>query len=99
VPLSSQGHAVAAHLEYQALSARIAAAIAVDSLLRLADNLARNPDQEAVELTGCEIQPARVVLKLKSSREAGPGEWAASRVSDAFEEVYGRTVVVTHERA
>ncbi len=67
-------------------------------LLRLADNLARNPDQDEVELTGCEIQPARVVLKLKSSREPDLAEWAASRVSDVFEEVYGRSIVVTHER-
>ncbi len=89
-----------AHLEYQALSADDRRPLLqLIPLLRLADNLARNPDQEAVELAGCEIQSARVVLKLKSSREPDLAEWAASRVSDAFEEVYGRTVVVTHERA
>ena len=60
--------------------------------------LARNPDQEEVELTGCDIQPARLVLKLKSKREPDLAEWAASRVSDVFAEVYGRSVVVTHER-
>jgi hypothetical protein len=89
-----------AHPEYQALTAEDRRPLLLlIPLLRLADNLARNPDQEEVELAGCEIQPTRVVLKLKSSRQPDLAEWAASRVSDVFEEVYGRSVVVTHERA
>jgi exopolyphosphatase / guanosine-5'-triphosphate,3'-diphosphate pyrophosphatase len=88
-----------AHPEYQALSAEDRRPLLLlIPLLRLADNLARNPDQDEVELTGCDIQPARVVLKLKSSREPDLAQWAASRVSDVFEEVYGRSIVVTHER-
>jgi exopolyphosphatase / guanosine-5'-triphosphate,3'-diphosphate pyrophosphatase len=89
-----------AHPEYQTLTAEDRRPLLLlIPLLRLADNLARNPDQDEVELTGCDIQPARVVLKLKSSRPPDLAEWAASRVSDVFEEVYGKAVVVTHERA
>ncbi len=88
-----------AHPEYQSLAAEDRRPLLLlIPLLRLADNLARNPDQDEVELTSCEIQPARVVLKLKSSREPDLAEWAASRVSDVFDEVYGRTVIVTHEK-
>jgi exopolyphosphatase/guanosine-5'-triphosphate,3'-diphosphate pyrophosphatase len=65
-------------------------------VLRLADNLARGPDD--VELVSCEIQNSRVLVNLKSAREPDLAEWAASRVSDVFEQVYGRSVVVTHER-
>jgi exopolyphosphatase/guanosine-5'-triphosphate,3'-diphosphate pyrophosphatase len=87
------------HPEYQSLAAEDRRPLLLlIPLLRLADNLARNPDQDEVELTSCEIQPARVVLKLKSSREPDLAEWAASRVSDVFDEVYGRTVTVTHEK-
>jgi exopolyphosphatase/guanosine-5'-triphosphate,3'-diphosphate pyrophosphatase len=88
-----------AHIEYQNLNADDRRPLMLlIPLLRLADNLARNPDQDPVELTSCEIQAARVVLKLKSSREPDLAEWAASRVSDVFAEVYGRSIVVTHER-
>lgn len=88
-----------AHAEYQALTAEDRRPLLLlIPILRLADNLARNPDQEEVELTDCDIQAARVSLKLKSKREPDLAEWAASRVSDVFEEVYGRSVVVTHER-
>lgn len=88
-----------AHPEYQSLAADDRRPLLfLIPLLRLADNLARNPDQDEVELTSCEIQAARVVLKLKSTREPDLAEWAASRVSDVFEEVYGRSIVVTHER-
>jgi exopolyphosphatase/guanosine-5'-triphosphate,3'-diphosphate pyrophosphatase len=87
-----------AHPEYQALPAEERRPLLLlIPLLRLADNLARNPDQEELDLTSCEIQPSRVVLKLRSPREPDLAEWAASRVSDVFDEVYGRTVVVTHE--
>ena len=88
-----------AHPEYQSLAAEDRRPLLLlIPLLRLADNLARNPDQDEVELTSCEIQPARVVLKLRSPREPDLAEWAASRVSDVFDEVYGRTVTVTHEK-
>jgi exopolyphosphatase / guanosine-5'-triphosphate,3'-diphosphate pyrophosphatase len=88
-----------AHPEFQSLGAEDRRPLLLlIPLLRLADNLARNPEQDEVALTSCEIQPARVVLKLKSSREPDLAEWAASRVSDVFDEVYGRTVTVTHEK-
>ena len=65
-------------------------------ILRLADNLDRSPEQE-VDLVSCEIQPTRVSVKLRSPREPDLAEWAASRVSDVFYQVYGKTVVVSHE--
>ena len=47
----------------------------------------------------CEIQPTRVLVKLRAAREPDLAEWAASRVSDVFEQVYGRAVVVSYERS
>ena len=68
-------------------------------ILRLADNLARSPERETVDIVSCEIQPARVVVRLRAPREPDLAEWAASRVSDVFDEVYGRAVVVNYERS
>ena len=68
-------------------------------VLRLADNLARSPEQDHVQIVSCEIQAARILVNLRSTREPDLAEWAASRVSDVFDEVYGRAVVVSHERA
>jgi exopolyphosphatase/guanosine-5'-triphosphate,3'-diphosphate pyrophosphatase len=67
-------------------------------VLRLADNLARSPEQDQVQIVSCEIQATRVVVKLRSTREPDLAEWAASRVSHVFDEIYGRAVVVSHER-
>ena len=66
-------------------------------VLRLADNLSRGPDD--LELVNCEIQNSRVLVNLRSAREPDLAEWAASRVSEVFEQIYGRSVVVTHERS
>ncbi len=66
-------------------------------ILRLADNLARSPQE--VELVSCEIQNTRVLVKLRSPQEPDLAEWAASQVSDVFAQVYDKAVVVTHERA
>ncbi|HLW77311.1 MAG TPA: Ppx/GppA phosphatase family protein [Bryobacteraceae bacterium] len=89
-----------AHQEYQSIPADDRRPLLMlIPLLRLADNLARNPDQEEVELTSCDIQASRVVLKLKSPREPDLAEWAASRVSDVFQEVYGRAIAITYERS
>jgi len=89
-----------AHPEYQALSPDDRRPVLLlIPILRLADNLARSPEQEEAELSAFEIQPTRVLLKLKGSREPDLAEWAASRVSDVFAEVYGRAVVVTFEKA
>jgi len=51
-----------------------------------------------VQIVSCEIQATRVVVKLRSTREPDLAEWAASRVSHVFDEIYGRAVVVSHER-
>ncbi len=67
-------------------------------ILRLADNLGRSPEQEEVEIVSCEILPTRVMVKLRAAREPDLAEWAASRVSEVFEQVYGRDVVVSYER-
>ena len=87
-----------AHAEYQALPAEDKRALVLLApLLRLADNLDRSREQE-VELAGCEIQTGRVVLTLRSPREPDLAEWAASRVSEVFHEVYGRGVAMAHEQ-
>ncbi len=89
----------AAHPEYQALAPEDRRPLLLlIPVLRLADNLARSPENEEVDIASCEIQPARVVVKLRAPREPDLAEWAASRVSDVFDEVYGKSVVVTHER-
>lgn len=87
-----------AHPEYQALTAdEKRSLLLLVPILRLADNLDRGRDQD-VDLTSCEIQPTRVALKVKSPRKPDLTEWAASRVSDLFRDVYGLGVIVTHER-
>ena len=68
-------------------------------ILRLADNLARGPEREDVEIVSCEIQSARVLIRLRARREPDLAEWAASRVSDVFDEVYGRAVDVSYEKS
>ena len=89
----------AAHPEYQALAPDDRRPLLLlIPVLRLADNLARSPENEEVEIVSCEIQPTRVQIKLRSPREPDLAEWAASRVSDVSEEVYGKSVVVTHAR-
>jgi len=89
----------AAHPEYQVLDPEDRRPLLLlIPLLRLADNLARSPENEEVDIVSCEIQPARVVVKLRAPREPDLAEWAASRVSDVFDEVYGKSVVVSHER-
>jgi exopolyphosphatase/guanosine-5'-triphosphate,3'-diphosphate pyrophosphatase len=89
-----------AHPEFQALTADDRRPLhLLIPILRLADNLARSPDQDAAEIVGCEIQPQRVLVKLKATREPDLAEWAASRVSDVFQEIYGRPVVVNYERS
>jgi exopolyphosphatase/guanosine-5'-triphosphate,3'-diphosphate pyrophosphatase len=86
------------HPEYQALTAEERRPMTLlIPVLRLADNLARGPEQ--VELRSCEIQSSRVLVKLKSPGEPDLAEWAASRVSDVFQVVFERTLVVSHERA
>ncbi len=89
----------AAHPEYQALAPEDRRPLLLlIPVLRLADNLARSPEHDEVEIVSCDIQPSRVLVKLRAPREPDLAEWAASRVSDVFEEVYGRTVTVNHER-
>jgi exopolyphosphatase / guanosine-5'-triphosphate,3'-diphosphate pyrophosphatase len=88
-----------AHPEYQAVAADDRRALTLlIPILRLADNLDRSAEQD-IELVSCDIQPTRVLVKLRSPREPDLAEWAASRVSDVFHEVYGLNVTVTHERA
>jgi exopolyphosphatase/guanosine-5'-triphosphate,3'-diphosphate pyrophosphatase len=88
----------ASHPEYQALAAdeRRPMTLLIP-VLRLADNLARSPQE--VELVSCEIQNAKVLVKLRSPKEPDLAEWAASQVSNVFMQVYGKAVVVTHERS
>jgi exopolyphosphatase/guanosine-5'-triphosphate,3'-diphosphate pyrophosphatase len=87
-----------AHPEFQALANDDRRPLTLlIPILRLADNLDRSAEQE-VELASCEIQPTRVSVKLRSAREPDLAEWAASRVSDVFYQVYGKSVAVGHER-
>jgi exopolyphosphatase/guanosine-5'-triphosphate,3'-diphosphate pyrophosphatase len=89
----------ATHSEYQALAPDDRRPLLLlIPVLRLADNLARSPQNDAVEMVSCEIQPTRVFVRLRAPREPDLAEWAASRVSDVFDEVYGKSIVVSHER-
>ncbi len=89
-----------AHPEFQALNPDDRRPLQLMiPILRLADNLARSPEQDSLEIVSCEIQPQRILVKLKAPREPDLAEWAASRVSDVFVEVYGHPVVVSYERA
>jgi exopolyphosphatase/guanosine-5'-triphosphate,3'-diphosphate pyrophosphatase len=87
----------ASHAEYQALQGeeRIPMTLLIP-VLRLADNLARSPEE--VTVASCEVQNSRVVVNLKSKGALDLAEWGASRVSDAFQQVYTRNLVVSHER-
>jgi exopolyphosphatase/guanosine-5'-triphosphate,3'-diphosphate pyrophosphatase len=90
----------AAHPEYQVLTPDDRRPLLLlIPILRLADNLARSPEQDQVQIVSCEIQATRVLVKLRSTHEPDLAEWAASRVSQVFDEVYGRAVAVSHERA
>ena len=66
-------------------------------ILRLADNLDRSRDQD-VEVAACDISNSQVTLKLTSPREPDLAEWAAARVSDAFRQVYGRSLEISYQR-
>jgi exopolyphosphatase/guanosine-5'-triphosphate,3'-diphosphate pyrophosphatase len=86
------------HPEYQALPAEERRPMTLlIPVLRLADNLARGPEE--VELRSCEIQSSRVLVKLRSPGQPDLAEWAASRVSSVFQLVFERTLVVSHERS
>jgi len=88
----------AAHPEYQALPNEDKRALMLMvPILRLADNLDRSRNQE-VELVGCEIQPTRVTVRLRSPREPDLAEWAASRVSDVFRQIFGKSILIVHEK-
>ena len=89
-----------AHPEYQSLTPDDRRPLhLLIPILRLADNLARSPEQDQVEIVSCEIQATRVLVKLKAAREPDLAEWAATRVSDVFAEIYGQPVVVNYERS
>ena len=87
-----------AHSSYQALPAEDRRALTLlIPILRLADNLDRGREQE-VELAECEVDPAGITVKLRSSRSPELAEWAAAKVSEVFREVYNRNVIVTQDR-
>jgi exopolyphosphatase / guanosine-5'-triphosphate,3'-diphosphate pyrophosphatase len=88
----------ASHPEFQALPPEEKRALPLMiPVLRLAFNLDRGRHLD-VELVDCEIQETRVTLKLRSPRPLDLAEWAASRVSEVFQQVYGRSVMITRER-
>ncbi len=66
-------------------------------ILRLADNLNRSHDPD-VELVDCRVEAPHVKVKLRSPRELDLTEWAASRVSEAFQQVYGHDVQIERAR-
>ena len=65
-------------------------------LLRLADNLDPRRAQ-GVQLVGCEIGETAVTVRLKSPQAIDLTEWAASRVSEVFFQVYGRTLTLVRQ--
>jgi exopolyphosphatase/guanosine-5'-triphosphate,3'-diphosphate pyrophosphatase len=88
----------AAHPEYQILAPDDKRAVLLlIPVLRLADNLDRSRDQD-VEVASCEIANGQVSVKITSPREPDLAEWAAARVSDAFRQVYGKTLAVNYEK-
>ncbi len=88
-----------AHPEFQSLPAEERRPLLLlIPILRLAGNLARGPEEENIEIVSCEIQPARILIRLRARCEPDLAEWAASRVSDVFDEVYGRAVDVSYAK-
>jgi exopolyphosphatase/guanosine-5'-triphosphate,3'-diphosphate pyrophosphatase len=88
----------ASHAEFQALPPEEKRALPLMiPVLRLAFNLDRGRHLD-VELVDSEIQDTRVTLRLRSPRPLDLAEWAASRVSEVFQQVYGRGVMITRER-
>lgn len=86
----------AAHPEYQALAPEDRRPLLLlIPVLRLATNLARSSGDH---IAACEVQSARIQVKLRAPREPDLAEWAASRVSEVFAEVYGKPLVVSYER-
>ena len=82
------------HSEFTTLAADDKRAlILLIPLLRLADNLDPSRSHE-IQLAGCEVGDSRVVIKLLSAHELDLTEWAASRVSEVFRQVYGRSLLM-----
>ena len=67
-------------------------------LLRLADNIDPSRSHE-VKLADCEISDNRAIIKLRSAYELDLTEWAASRVSEVFRQIYGRAIVMERVQA
>jgi exopolyphosphatase/guanosine-5'-triphosphate,3'-diphosphate pyrophosphatase len=66
-------------------------------ILRLADNLDRSHEQR-IHALECRLRDSQVVLQIRSRGDIDLEQWGAERASDAFREVYDRSVVLTKVR-
>ena len=71
---------------------------ALTPLLRLADSLDRSHEQRVDEIE-CQLRNGAIVVTLRSSRDTDLEQWAAERIGQAFQEVYGLPLTVTRNRA
>jgi len=67
-------------------------------LLRLADNLDQSHTQRVQGLE-CALREGNIALELISSEDVGLEKWAALRVADLFQQVYGHGLTVRTKRA
>jgi exopolyphosphatase/guanosine-5'-triphosphate,3'-diphosphate pyrophosphatase len=67
-------------------------------ILRLADSLDRSQEQRVKELE-CIVRPADVVLELRGDHDIDLEAWAADNAGEAFQQVYGRRLIVARARS
>jgi exopolyphosphatase/guanosine-5'-triphosphate,3'-diphosphate pyrophosphatase len=86
------------HSAYQTLTAeeRRIVNLAIP-ILRLADNLDRSHDQRIHGLE-CKLRDGEVILQVHSQGDVDLEQWGAERASEAFRQVYNRTIVLTKAR-
>jgi exopolyphosphatase/guanosine-5'-triphosphate,3'-diphosphate pyrophosphatase len=87
------------HAEYQALSPEERRVLMLlIPLLRLADSLDRM-NQQLVESVEIEESGAALVASIRSRGDADLDEWAAERLTDVFQQVYGKPLEVIRAQA
>lgn len=82
------------HTDYQALAVEQRKIVhLLAPILRIADALDRGREQR-VEEVECEVTNSGVLLKISSAQDTGLEQWAAERTADAFQQVYGKPLLV-----
>lgn len=67
-------------------------------ILRLADNLDRGREQR-VSAVACKVEGGAITVQASAARDIDLEQWAAERLADAFQQVYGRAITVTRVRS